>query len=460
MSNATVNHWSDMLAKAPAWLGMEAPRYTSYPSAHHFHGAVNAAQHADWLVSLGSAQSVSAYFHVPFCRELCWFCGCHTKMTHKDEPIEKYVRVMLEEITLIHQRVVGNGVLKQIHFGGGSPSLLSPAQLGTLLNALHTAFTSRQIEEQAIELDPRTTTQENIEVYGQLGFTRVSIGVQDFDARVQQAVNRIQPYEMVARVVEEVHAAGIHHINTDLIYGLPFQTRGSFEETLRKTVALQPSRIALFSYAHVPHVKKHQRLIDEAALPSDVEKLSLYRMATDFLLAQGYVAIGIDHFARADDSLAIAAQDGELRRNFQGYVVDTTDVLLGMGASAISQFPNGYTQNHSAVHEYSQRIQSGNLATLRGWRAAAEDAFRKQIIDEIMCYMTADIGHIAEQYGYDSAICDVELRRLQDTTYAAFVSVQDRVVTVHTPYRMACRAVAAVFDHYQSAPAGRYSKVS
>lgn len=446
--------------KAPTWLGLQAPRYTSYPSAQHFHRGVNTDQHAAWLSSIDKNQTISAYVHIPFCRELCWFCGCHTKMTYRDEPIEKYVRVLLDEIALIGGHTAGKGKLKQIHFGGGSPSLLNQSQLMSILYALASAFEFSPPGELAIELDPRTTSEEKIAFYGSLGFTRVSMGIQDFDPKVQKAVNRIQSFEMVAGLMQHLHDAGIHQINTDLIYGLPYQTIASFELTLKQTLSLAPSRIALFSYAHVPHMKKHQRLIDESTLPDDSAKLLLYRMATDFLLANGYVAIGIDHFARADDSLAVAASSHCMRRNFQGYVTDTTDILLGFGTSAISQFPAGYTQNYSATHEYSKRIEAEELATCRGWKAGAEDSFRKEIIDTLMCYMEADIGQIAARHGLNANICVRELQLLKDHAYSDIAHTQGNLVQIATPYRMASRAVAAVFDQYQLPDSARYSRVS
>jgi oxygen-independent coproporphyrinogen-3 oxidase len=381
-------------------------------------------------------------------------------MTYRDEPIEKYVRVLLDEIALIGGHAAGKGKLKQIHLGGGSPSLLNQSQLMSILYALAAAFEFSPPGELAIELDPRTTSEEKIAFYGSLGFTRVSMGIQDFDPKVQKAVNRIQSFEMVAGLMQHLHDAGIHQINTDLIYGLPYQTIASFEHTLKQTLSLAPSRIALFSYAHVPHMKKHQRLIDESTLPDDSAKLLLYRMATDFLLANGYVAIGIDHFARADDSLAVAASSHRMRRNFQGYVTDTTDILLGFGTSAISQFPAGYTQNYSATHEYSKHIEAEELATCRGWKAGAEDSFRKEIIDTLMCYMEADIGQIAERHGLDANICVRELQLLQECAYSDIVHTQGNLVQIATPYRMASRAVAAVFDQYQLPDSARYSRVS
>ena len=460
MSSALAVPSFETSEKPPAWLGLQAPRYPSYPSAQHFHAGVNADLHASWLTSIRKDQTVSAYVHIPFCRELCWFCGCHTKMTYRDEPIEKYVRVLLDEIALIGKHAAGKGILKQIHFGGGSPSLLNESQLMSILYALASAFEFAPPGELAIELDPRTTSEEKIAFYGRLGFTRVSMGIQDFDPKVQKAVNRIQSFEMVAGLMDSLRQEGIHQINTDLIYGLPYQTVTSFEHTLKQTLSLTPSRIALFSYAHVPHMKKHQRLINEHALPDDRTKLTLYRMATEFLLANGYTAIGIDHFARADDSLTVAANSHRMRRNFQGYVTDTTDILLGFGTSAISQFPGGYTQNYSATHEYSKRIEAGQLATCRGWKAGAQDSFRKEIIDTLMCYMEADIGQIAAKHGQDANICARELTLLQECAYSDIAHTKGNLVQIATPYRMASRAVAAVFDQYQLPDSAQYSRVS
>lgn len=442
------------------WLGLEAPRYTSYPSAHHFSAQVGADQHAAFLSEITPKTSVSAYVHIPFCRELCWFCGCHTKMTKHDEPIASYVRLLLKEIETIGRITKQRGHLNSIHFGGGSPSLLEAKDLRAILHALAETFEHHSPEELAIELDPRTTSPENVALYADLGFNRVSLGIQDFNEEVQQAINRIQPYEMVASVIENLKNSGIHNINCDLVYGLPFQTEARFLATLEQTLSFNPSRLALFSYAHMPQVKKHQRLIQDDWLPTPTEKLELYRLARETLEANGYVTVGIDHFARTEDPLAQAMRNGTLRRNFQGYVVDSSDVVIGVGSSAISQFPGGYMQNDASTPNYGKRISRGDLASIRGWGFTGDDSIRKHVIDALMCFLSVDVHDVCRRFDLDDDYFAPELRELQTGPYRDIIAIQDRKLCVTTPHRMAARAVASVFDRYRGAITSRYSKVA
>lgn len=441
------------------WLGLEAPRYTSYPAANHFSPRVGASQQRQWLEAIGDETSVSVYVHIPFCRELCWFCGCHTKSTRRYEPIARYVGVLLQEIEALKPQTGGKGKLVNIHFGGGSPSLLEAADMTAILDAIAGVFGARPSGELAIELDPRTTTPENIALYARLGFNRVSIGVQDFDPTVQQAINRVQSHAMLVSLMDQLRKAGIGHINCDLIYGLPHQNFERFCATLEKTIALDPTRIALFSYAHLPQAIKHQRMIDTAALPSETEKLALYTLACDMLEASGYVTIGIDHFAKVDDPLAIAMRDGSMRRNFQGYVTDTTDALIGVGCSAISQYPQGYVQNSADAGAYRQHVEAHESPAVRGWEFGGDDIARKRVIDDLMCFMAVDLGDICREFDLDKSYFEPELRLLQAPHYREIVAVDGDSLRLTTPYRMAVRAVAAVFDAYRSQAVARYSKV-
>lgn len=443
-----------------SWAQLEAPRYTSYPSAHHFAPTIKGEIYGQWLYGLAPQIPLSVYVHIPFCRELCWFCGCHTKMTRRYEPIAQYVRTLLQEIALLKPRLGSKKRLVNIHFGGGSPSLLRPNDLISLLYALTDAFGAHPQGEMAIELDPRTTTPEKIEFYAKLGFNRVSIGIQDFDPKVQQAVNRIQSYELVASVMKKLRQEGIDRINCDLIYGLPHQTQESFQATLAQLVTLDPPRIALFSYAHVPHVKKHQRLIDVSTLPADREKLELYKLAREELEKHGYVTIGIDHFAKPNDELAIATRQRRLKRNFQGYTADDSKAVIGIGSSAISQFPQGYAQNSANGLQYRTMIEAGQLPIIRGWSFNEEDTVRKEIIDALMCSMEVDLAAIVHQYRLPEDHFAPELAELAKPEYDDIVLLESGQIKVITPYRMAARAVALAFDRYRSVAAGRYSKVA
>lgn len=443
-----------------SWLGLEAPRYTSYPSAHHFSPQVDENQYCQWLSAIDDETSISVYVHIPFCKELCWFCGCHTKMTKRYSPIASYVQLLLKEIETLKQHIGGKGKLLNIHFGGGSPSLLEAKDLSAILSAIAAVFGQAPQQELAIELDPRTTTPENIAYYAELGFNRVSIGIQDFDPVVQQAINRVQPYPMVASVMQQLRDAGINQINCDLIYGLPHQTPERFQDTLEKTIALNPERIALFSYAHVPQVKKHQRQIDITQLPSNMQKLALYAQACEMLAVNGYVAIGIDHFAKPDDPLAIAMKNRTMRRNFQGYVTETTDVLIGLGSSAISQFPEGYAQNTADAVDYRNRVENSQLPCVRGLIFEGDDLARKRVIDDLMCFMSADLAEICRTFNLDPLYFKSALQALQNENYREIAEVSEARVRITTPYRMAARVVAFVFDRYGGVAAGRYSKVA
>lgn len=445
---------------ATQWLGQEAPRYTSYPTAHHFSAEVGDEVYGEWLAALAPDAPLSVYVHIPFCRELCWFCGCHTKMTRRYEPVARYVTALLCEMEILQRYTGGKGRLVNLHFGGGSPSLLEPREMSAIFGKLATLFPFAESGERAIELDPRTTLPENIDLYAELGINRVSIGIQDFNEEVQQAINRVQPYALVASVMERLRKVGIGDINCDLIYGLPFQTRERFVATLEQTVSFKPSRISLFSYAHMPQLKKHQRMIDAAWLPSADEKLELYRMAAALLEAEGYVTVGIDHFARADDPLAIAMQNRTLRRNFQGYVTDDAEVLIGLGASSIGQFPEGYAQNNARTPEYIAAMEDGRLATTRGWRFREDDLARKQVIDELMCFLSADIGEICCTFGLPEGYFHRELERLCGKEYCDIVACDGGMVRIITHHRMAARVVAAVFDRYHGQQVSRYSQVA
>ncbi len=443
-----------------SWLRLEAPRYTSYPSAHHFGPVVSEAEHRQWLGSLSDNTTVSAYVHVPFCNELCWFCGCHTKVTKRYEPIARYVQVLLREIAMVKEHIGGKGKLVNIHFGGGSPSLLSAEDMHAILTAIRSSFGTLALEEVAIELDPRTTTPENIATYAAAGINRISMGIQDFDPTVQAAINRIQPYPMVKSLVEALRAQGLTHLNTDLIYGLPLQTYDRFRDTLEKTLTLAPDRIALFSYAHVPQVKKHQRMINTDDLPNEMEKLALYSLACNTLRAHGYIEIGIDHFAKAGDPLAVVMQTKTMKRNFQGYVTDATDMLIGFGCSSISQFPHGYVQNSASAVEYRTRVEEGKLPTARGWQFKGDDRIRKRVIDALMCFMEVNLSTIRAEFGLQESYFAAELATLREERYAGIVAVEGETVRITTPYRMAARVAASAFDTYRGVAAGRYSKVA
>ncbi|MCX7117731.1 MAG: oxygen-independent coproporphyrinogen III oxidase [Legionellales bacterium] len=442
------------------WQEQEAPRYTSYPPAIHFSSATNRDEHTKWLQAIQPGTRVSFYVHVPFCKKLCWFCGCHTKITQDEHKVSDYAALLLQEMTLLKQLIPSNALLHSVHFGGGSPNMLSTVDLTEIMNGMKTLCSSHSLEELAIELDPRTTSYAQVQTFASLGFNRVSLGIQDFDPMVQEAIHRIQPFSMVSSLIDELYRVNLNDINFDLIYGLPLQTPTRFKDTIDKVIELSPSRIALFSYAHLPHLKKHQQMIDSKSLPSPTEKLALYHLACQQLNAQGYTTIGIDHFAKNTDSLSLALHEHTLGRNFQGYVANPPEVLIGIGASSISQFPEGYLQNKVSLTEYRNAIQKNTLASLRGWTFTREDLIRKKIIDALMCYMAVDLDKICHNFGLCPTYFQEEITHLNQTPYCDIAEVKNNRIQITTEDRMAVRLIAAVFDPRHRANSGRCSIVN
>ena len=443
------------------WLGKEAPRYTSYPSAHHF-GDLSGDTYGKWLATLKPKHSVGLYLHVPFCEEMCWFCGCNTHITRRYDPVESYVDRLIEEIAMIGRHLGFRPRVHGLHFGGGSPGIMTPYTLDRLMTALHDQFSIQPGAEISIELDPRRITLEKAEAYAAHGFNRVSLGVQDTQAKVQQAINRVQPIAMIADRVALLRRQGLDAIGLDLIYGLPFQTCESIQATLDDVHRLGADRISAFSYAHVPWVKKHQTLIDTAALPSIEDKAAQYLLIDAVLQAQGYVAIGIDHFAKPEDGLARALAGHTLRRNFMGYTDQPNDRLIAFGASSISELDRGLAQNIPQSTTYQGAVARGELPTKRGWTYRGDDLVRKALISELMCYFTADTGVIATAHGLDESYFDDDMTRLDEYTEAGLIEVDGRRITFVSPLKMLVRSVACVFDTYaRDADGGnRYSKVA
>ena len=321
------------------------PRYTSYPAVPHFSSDFPASTYRDWLGRLDTSVPVSMYLHVPFCRTLCWYCGCNMRLVSRYEPVADYVETLLKEIELA-AAVPGRLTLSHLHWGGGTPTALEPDDLARLMDAVFRHFDPVPGAELAIESDPRTLTPAMTRRIGELGFTRASFGVQEFDPKVQAAINRVQSADMVREAIDGLRHAGVSGINVDLIYGLPHQTVDSLTATVQACVAMQPDRLALFGYAHVPWMAKKQKLIDEAALPDTEARGAQAAAAAETLSAAGYEAIGLDHFALPGDELAVAARSGGLRRNFQGYTTDRAETLLGLGVTSIGRTPDGFVQNN------------------------------------------------------------------------------------------------------------------
>jgi len=437
-------------------LASRVPRYTSYPTAPHFHTGVSAETFRRWLAELPPETPLSLYFHIPFCDTLCWFCGCHTRVVNTYAPVAGYLKLLQTEIATLARQIRGSRPVTHIHFGGGSPTMLTPEDFTALCDQIRREFVVSPGAEIAVEIDPRGLSDAMIDAMAASGVNRASVGVQDCDARVQKAINRIQPFATTKRVIERLRTAGIQRLNIDLIYGLPHQTTALLEGTIARMVALDPDRLAIFGYAHVPHFKKHQSLIDAAALPGVEARLDQFEAAHRMLCELGYVPIGLDHFAKPGDPLAMAAEAGTLSRNFQGYTTDGAPALIGFGASAISALPQGYAQNVSDVPAYRAAIEAGQGATARGIALGDDDRLRRAVIERLMCDLSVDLAQIARRY-HSSEKFAAELVALAPLVAEGLVHIEGMRIVVPDSARVALRSICAVFDRYLVEQEGRHA---
>jgi oxygen-independent coproporphyrinogen-3 oxidase len=429
-----------------AYARRAVPRYTSYPTAPHFRSPFPEATYRGWLAALDRSEPLSLYLHVPFCRQMCWYCGCNMKLAARYRPVADYVDSLLAEIDLLAAALPSRMTVGHLHWGGGTPTALLPADLERAMDRLRARFAIADGAEIAIESDPRTLTAAMTEAIGRLGFTRASFGVQEFDPRVQAAINRVQPPEMVARTVAGLRAAGVASINFDLIYGLPHQTVATLLDTVARSVAMGPDRIALFGYAHVPWVAKNQRMIPAEALPDAAARAEQAARAAEALAAAGYRAIGIDHFALPGDALARAARAGTLRRNFQGYTTDAAAALLGVGATAIGRAPGGYVQNLAETGAWARAVAAGRLPVARGLALTDEDRRRGALIEAIMCTGEAALPpDLADEPELVAMAAD------------GLLTLDAGRLRLTEAGRPLARVVAAVFDSYLGAAAARHS---
>lgn len=433
------------------------PRYTSYPTAPHFSGDVNAADAAGWMLTLPDDARVSLYLHVPFCRDLCLYCGCNTKATRRDEPLNAYVETLRAEIALVRRSIGRRLTVAAIHWGGGTPSLLPAGAFETLLEDLGQAFAIDPDAEHAIELDPRYVDTLLVRRLAALGINRASLGVQDIDPRVQAAIGRIQPAESVTLAVEALRGAGIRSINLDLIFGLPHQTVEGIRRTAAAAAGWRPDRLAVFGYAHVPWMKPHQGVIDAATLPGAAERLGLEAAMRETLIDHGYVPVGLDHFARAGDALARAAASGHLHRNFQGYTTDDAEALIGLGASSIGKLPQGYLQNETAVAAWRRAVEEGRLPIARGHRMTADDRLRAAVIERLMCDLSVDLAAVAADFGAPVEVFADDLDAVRLLAEDGLAVVEGWRVRVPEEHRTLVRLAAAAFDAYLDRGRGRHS---
>ena len=432
---------------------LHVPRYTSYPTAAEFTADVGAADQRRWLSSVGTSEAVSVYLHVPYCRELCLYCGCNTKKAMRDDVISAYREALEREIALISAIVSGPLRIARLHWGGGTPSILGAEGLTSVMQVLRDRFIFEAGYEHAIELDPRYVTKHLAEGLRTLGVNRASLGVQDVNPLVQTAIGRWQPMQDVEAAVARLRAAGIHNLNFDLIYGLPLQTTTSLSKTCEIVATLLPDRIACYGYAHMPRLKANQRRINESTLPGIEERIDQAGIIAEEFLRRGYRKIGIDHFAKPDDALARAVTSGRLHRNFQGYTDDGRETLIGLGSSSISRFPDGYAQNISDVPSYVRAITAGCLAASRGCRLDAAEKQRARTIESLMCQFQAALDETAPDMAFDE-----EIASLQPLVRDGLVQIEDRVVKATEAGRSVVRVIAAAFDPHTRADTARFSK--
>jgi oxygen-independent coproporphyrinogen-3 oxidase len=432
------------------------PRYTSYPTAPHFHAGVSNSTYASWLKTLPADATISLYLHIPYCDRLCWFCGCHTKHTLRYEPITAYLRALYAEIDWVSAQLGGRGLVTAIHLGGGSPTMLKPEDMLALRAQLDKHFTIAADAEISIEIDPNDIDDGRYDAMAQFGLTRASIGVQDFDPKVQKAINRLQSFDDTRAVVEAMRERGVRSVNLDLLYGLPFQTEEGLAQTINAALSLRPDRAALFGYAHVPWMKTHQKMIPEDALPGKHARFAQAQLAADMLVAGGMEPIGFDHFARPNDSLAIAAKTGKLKRNFQGYTDDAADALIGLGASAIGQLPQGYIQNITATGDYSRAVLEGGVAVARGFSVTPIDRLRAEAISALLCRFALDPSDLEGFWGNGKALME-EARQIALSDPDGLTMMDGECFRITEKGKPFVRTIAAMFDTYLAAGTGRHS---
>jgi oxygen-independent coproporphyrinogen III oxidase len=440
-----------------ACVERNVPRYTSYPTAPHFTAEVGGANCAAWLEEVAADATISLYLHVPFCRAICHYCGCHTKAARRDQPISAYAALLRRELDLVLRHLGAGRKLVHVHWGGGTPSILPEADFLALVDRIHTGFDCSAAMEHAIELDPRAITPELAGLLKRAGVNRVSLGMQDFNPEVQLAIGRWQPYEDVVEAVSNLREAGLERIGFDLMYGLPHQKEREITLNATRAAGLWPDRMAVFGYAHVPWLKTHQRRIDTAALPGAAERLAQAELTGKLLQGAGYSPVGLDHFALPHDNLAVAAANRTLRRNFQGYTSDPADVLIGVGASAIGRLPQGFVQNAADIGGWGRAVKAAGLATTRGRRLSRDDLLRGDIIEELMCFFECDLDSACARHGVGRESlddCHAALEQLSRDDLIRYTGSHIHIPPASRPFT---RVVAAAFDAYLGSALGRHS---
>lgn len=434
------------------------PRYTSYPTAPHFKPGLGPETLSKWIQAIPEGDKISLYVHIPFCRRLCWFCACRTQGTSTAEPVVAYVESLKKELSTIKGLLAPGISMEHLHWGGGTPTLLQPEMITDLTAAILDTMPLADGAQFSVEIDPSEVDDARLDALAAAGMNRASIGVQDFDPMIQEVIGRPQSYEITKQTVEGLRARGISSLNMDILYGLPHQNNERITDSVEKLISLSPDRVALFGYAHVPWMARRQTLIPTEALPSAEERLELYNTARDLFVANGYDEIGIDHFALPTDGLAKAHKAGTMKRNFQGYTEDTSQVLMGVGASSIARYPQGYAQNDPATAKYQAAARDGKLTSAKGHVFSGDDIARGRVIEELLCYFKADLAALAEEQSLpvETLLSWVEglSEVMPDTT-----DLIDNVLTIRDESRPVARMIARHFDAYDMNESGHSQAV-
>jgi oxygen-independent coproporphyrinogen-3 oxidase len=433
------------------------PRYTSYPTAVEFDDGFGPEDYESKLAEAASAKDepLSLYVHLPFCHERCTFCGCNVIITRKHEPSDRYLRLLHEEIRMVAERLGDRRGVVQYHWGGGTPTYQSVSEMAALQDVFQRNFDLLPGAEAAIEVDPRVTSDEQLAALRDMGFNRLSMGVQDFRPEVQEAINRGQTLEETERLFEKARELGYLSINIDLVYGLPLQVPDTFRETLAEVIRLRPDRVACYSFAHIPWIRGNQRRIHPEDLPEATVKLELFGVAMEEFLSGGYEQIGMDHFALPDDELAVAARERTLHRNFMGYTVKPATDMIGVGVSSIGDLRGAYAQNTKKLSAYQRAIEAGRMPIERGCELGPDDVIRRDVITRLMCNFHLDKRQIEHRHDIDfDAYFATELAALDEPAEHGFVTIDDDTIEVVGAGRLFIRNVCMIFDAYLAAKTG------
>ena len=434
------------------------PRYTSYPTAPHFSEDVGPKNFANWISQIPEHGHVSLYVHIPFCRRLCWFCACRTQGTQTDKPVISYLKTLKSELALLKQHLPKGVRLERLHWGGGTPTLLQPGMMAELAGSISDLAPFSDSYEFSVEIDPNEIDTARVDALAGAGMNRASVGVQDFNDGIQQTIGRIQSFDVTRNAVEMLRGHGIHSLNADILFGLPDQTQKRMTESVQKLLSLNPDRVALYGYAHVPWMARRQTMIPSDALPTPQERLALFETARRLFVWDGYREIGIDHFARPADSMTKALDAGLMRRNFQGYTDDTSGVLIGVGASAISKFPQGYAQNNASTGKHVGAIGKGQFSTARGHAFKDDDLMRARMIEALMCDFRINSAELKRDFGVNDTALNTLFSKASEA-FPGMIEVTEDGLFLPQESRPLTRIVARAFDAYSLSKAGHSSAI-